>query len=47
MRKLFDEAAFFQAREHLQEDVALAFFDLEGAGNLLDGDGVISKLKKT
>jgi len=45
--KFLDEAAFFKAGEHLLEDVALVFFDLEGAGDFLDGYGVVSKLKKT
>ena len=44
VRELFNEATFFQAREHLLKDVAFAFFDLEGARDFLDGHGVVSKL---
>jgi hypothetical protein len=45
--KFFNQAAFFQAGEHLLENVSFALFDLEGARKFVDGDGVISKLKKT
>jgi hypothetical protein len=47
MRKLFDESAFFEASQHLLQNVALALFYLERAGDFLDGNGVISKLQKT
>jgi hypothetical protein len=33
--------------EHLEEGAAVTFFYLEGAGELLNGDRVISKLQKT
>jgi hypothetical protein len=33
--------------EHLKERAAVTFFHMEGTGELLDGDGIISKLKKT
>ena len=47
MGKFLDEAAVLQFGEHLQEDVAVTFFHLEGAREVLDGDRVVSKLKKT
>jgi hypothetical protein len=47
MGKFLDEAASLQLGEHLEEGAAVSFFHMEGAGELLDGDGVISKLKKT
>jgi len=45
--KFLDEAASLQFGEHLEERAAVTFFHMEGAGKILDGDGVISKLKKT
>ena len=45
--KLFDEAAFLEFEEHLEEGAAIGFADVKAAGEVLEGDGVISKLKKT
>lgn len=42
--KLFDEAAFFEFGEHLEEGAACGFPDLEGAGKVVEGDGAIPKL---
>ena len=42
--KLFDEAAFFQLGKHLEEGSAARFADLEGAGEVFEGSGAISKL---
>jgi len=33
--------------EHLEEGAAVTFFHMKGAGEILDGNGVVSKLKKT
>jgi hypothetical protein len=44
--KFLDEAASLQLGEHLEEWAAVTFFHMEGAGELLNGDRVISKLKK-
>ena len=45
--KLLNQAARLQFGEHLEERAAVIFFHLEGAGKVLDGDRVVSKLKKT
>jgi hypothetical protein len=45
--KFLDEAASLEFGEHLEKGAAVAFFHVEGAGEILDGHGVISKLKKT
>jgi hypothetical protein len=45
--ELFDEAAFFQFVEHLQQSAAFVFANLEGAGEFIDGHGIVSNLKKT
>ena len=45
--KFLDEAASLEFGEHLEEGAAVAFFHVEGAGEILDGNGVVSKLKKT
>jgi len=45
--KFLDEAASLEFGEHLKEGAAVTFFHMEAAGKVLDGDGVISKLKKT
>ena len=45
--KFLDEAASLEFGEHLEEWAAVVFFHMEGAGELLDGDGVVSKLQKT
>ncbi len=45
--KFFNQAASFELGEHLEERVAGGFFDLERAGDVLKGDGTVSKLKKT
>lgn len=45
--KFLDEAASLEFGEHLEEEAAVAFFHMEGAGEVLEGNGVISKLKKT
>jgi hypothetical protein len=42
--KFLDEAASLQFGEHLKEGAAVTFFHMEAAGEVLDGDGVISKL---
>jgi hypothetical protein len=42
--KFLDEAASLEFGEHLEEEVAVTFFHMEGAGKIFDGDGVISKL---
>ena len=47
MGELLDEAAFFEFFEHLEEGAAVVLFEVEGAGEVVEGDGVISKLKKT
>lgn len=45
--KFLDEAASLEFGEHLEEEAAVAFFHMEGAGEVLEGNGVISKLQKT
>jgi hypothetical protein len=45
--KFLDEAASLEFGEHLEEGAAVTFFHVEGAGEILDRDGIISKLKKT
>jgi len=45
--KFLDEAARLEFGEHLEKGAAAAFFHMESAGKVLDGDRVISKLKKT
>jgi len=45
--KFLHQAARLQFGEHLEEGAAVTFFHVEGAGKVLDGDGVVSKLKKT
>jgi len=45
--KLFDEAAFLQLGEHLEEGSAVRAADLEGAGEVFEGGGTVSKLQKT
>jgi len=45
--KFLDEAASLEFGEHLEEEATVTFFHMEGAGKILDGDRVISKLKKT
>jgi hypothetical protein len=45
--ELFDEAAFFEFGEHLEQGMAGGFLDLEGTGEVFQGDGAVSKLKKT
>jgi len=47
VRKFLDEAARLELGEHLEEGTAVTFFHMEGAGKVLDGNRVISKLKKT
>ena len=42
--ELFDEASFFQLGEHLKEGAAAGFADLEGAREVFEGGGAISKL---
>jgi len=45
--KFLDEAASLEFGEHLEEGAAVTFFHMKGAGEILDGNGVVSKLKKT
>ncbi|HKE08165.1 MAG TPA: hypothetical protein VKB48_10060 [Candidatus Acidoferrum sp.] len=45
--KLLDEAAFLEFGKHLEEGAADGFLDLEGTGKVFEGDGAVSKLKKT
>jgi hypothetical protein len=45
--KFLDVTASLELGEHMEEGAAVTFFHMEGAGKLLDGDRVISKLKKT
>jgi hypothetical protein len=45
--KFLDEAAFFEFFEHLEEGAAVVLLEVERAGEFVEGDGVISKLKKT
>jgi hypothetical protein len=45
--ELLDEAAFLEFFEHLEERAAVVLFEVEGAGEVVERDGVISKLKKT
>lgn len=45
--KFLDEAASLEFGEHLEEGATVTFFHMKGAGEVLDGNGVISKLKKT
>jgi hypothetical protein len=47
MGKLFDEAARLEFGEHLKEGAAVTFLHMEAAREVLDRDGIISKLKKT
>jgi len=42
--KFFNEAAFFQLGEDLEEGAAAGFPDLEGAGEIFEGSGSVSKL---
>ncbi|HXJ15040.1 MAG TPA: hypothetical protein VNH19_22430, partial [Candidatus Limnocylindrales bacterium] len=42
--KLFDEAALFQFGQHLQKSAAAGAADLEGAGEVFQGGGTVSKL---
>ena len=44
MRELLNEAAFFEASQHLLKYVAFVLFDLEGTRDLFDGHRVVSKL---
>src|SRR5215470_17469223 len=45
--ELFDEAAFFEFGEHLEQGAAGGFLDLERTGEVFEGDRAVSKLKKT
>jgi len=45
--KLFDKAAFLEFAEHLEEGTAGEFLDLEGVGEVFEGDSTVSKFKKT
>ena len=47
VRKFFDKATFFESSKHLLEYVTFALFDLKGAGDFFDGDGIVPKLQKT
>jgi hypothetical protein len=42
--RFFDEAALFELGEHLEEGTAAGPPDLEGAGEILQGSGSVSKL---
>jgi hypothetical protein len=42
-----DEAAFFELGKHLEEGAAAGAANLEGAGEVFQGGGTVSKLKKT
>lgn len=42
--KFFDEAASLEFSEHLEEGTAVTFSHTEAAGEILEGDGVVSKL---
>ena len=44
MGKFFDEAAFFELGEHLEKGAAAGAADLEGAGDVHQGGGAVSKL---
>ena len=44
MGKFFDEAAFFELGEHLEEGAAVGAADLEGAREVFQGGGTVSKL---
>ena len=47
MGKLLDEAAFLELGKELKEGAAGGFSNLEGAGEVFEGDGAVSKFKKT
>ena len=47
MGKFLDQTASLQFGKHLEKGAAATFFDVEAAGEVLNGDGVVSKLKKT
>jgi hypothetical protein len=42
--KFFDEAALFELGKHLKEGAAAGFPDLEGAGEVFEGDRAVFKL---
>jgi hypothetical protein len=42
--KLFDETAFFEFGEHLEEGAAVRAANLEGSGEIFEGGGAVSKL---
>jgi hypothetical protein len=42
--KFFDEAASLEFGEHLEEGAAVTLFHMEGTGEVLEGDRVVSKL---
>jgi len=45
--ELLDEAPFFEHDEHLEKGTTVVFFDLEPAREVLEGNGIASKLQKT
>jgi len=45
--KLLDKAASLQLGEHLEEGAAIGLSYTKGAGEIVNGDGVVPKLKKT
>ena len=47
MGKLFDEAPFFEFFEHLEEGPAVILPEAEGVGEVVERDGISSKLHKT
>jgi hypothetical protein len=44
MRKLLDESAFLEFGEHGEEGAAVIPFEVQGAGEFLEGHRVSSKL---
>jgi hypothetical protein len=47
MGKFLNEAARLEFGEHLEEGAAVVFLDMEAARKVLEGDRIVSKLKKT
>ena len=45
--KFLNKAARLKFSEHLEEGTAVTFFHVEAAREILEGDRIISKLKKT
>jgi hypothetical protein len=45
--EFFDGAALFELIKHAEEGTGVRFPEMEGAGDVRDGSGVIANLKKT